>query len=300
MTVKPQLSASGLIDRSLQVLLPCAVFAAVLWPLDTPLIYLLPTLLVFLAVFVWEMLCPLQTPQFNVWHRWPANGLMWALNILIGSKLGLFCVLLAVSYKIPYGSGWVTQTFDNVFIVALFCILVLDVWHYVLHRLMHRWTWLWRMHQVHHSDRDFDLTTGLRFHPFEGAVNTVWMLIPTLALGMPFYALIANAIVILTMDYFTHANAQLPARLERWVRYVLITPSLHRIHHSLLTAEGRYNYSTTFSFWDRLFGTFKGRSAQKRAVPLTGVEEIPASRSKSIVHTLLMPFARLKITPDKK
>jgi sterol desaturase/sphingolipid hydroxylase (fatty acid hydroxylase superfamily) len=202
-------------------------------------------------------------------------------------------VLLAVSHKVSYGSGWVTETFDNVYVGALFCILVLDVWHYILHRLMHRWNWLWRIHRVHHSDRDFDLTTGLRFHPLEGAITTVWILIPILALGMPWYAIMANAVLTIMVDYFSHANAQLPPRAERLIRKVLVTPSMHRIHHSLLVPEDRYNYSTTFSFWDRMFGTFKERSAQKGPVPLTGVDEISAIRSSGSVHILLQPFVRL-------
>lgn len=289
----PAPSGTGLLARSLQVLLPCAVFAAVLWPIDPSPDYLLAMLLFFVVVLAWETCRPLQPPQLNVWRRWPAHGLMWALNMLIGSRLGQFLVLLAVSRNIPYGSGWVTETFDNPVLVALFCILVLDVWHYILHRLMHRWTWLWRMHRVHHSDRDFDLTTGLRFHPLEGAVTTAWMLIPVLVLGMPFDALVANAIVTLTVDYFTHANAQLPLRVERQVRKLLVTPCMHRIHHSVLAPEDRYNYSTTFSFWDRLFGTYKARSAQKRPAPLTGVEELSADQSSTSVDLLRMPFTRL-------
>ncbi|PTU31292.1 sterol desaturase family protein [Stenotrophobium rhamnosiphilum] len=289
-------SAAIVLARSAQILLPCAVFAAVLWAFDTEMIYVLPMLLFFIAVFAWEILSPLQALQMNVWQRWPANGLMWALNILIGSKLGQAIVLLAVSYQVSYGSGWLTDTFDNQILITLICILVLDVWHYFFHRLMHHWAWLWRIHRVHHSDRDFDLTTGLRFHPFEGAITTAWMLAPALALGMPWYALMANALLTLTVDYFTHANAQLPPRLERLARYLFVTPSLHRIHHSVLAPEDRYNYSTTFIFWDRLFGTYKSRSAQKGAAPLTGVEEIPATRSSGSIHTLLMPFNHFPAT----
>lgn len=293
MTQAPATTATGFLARGLQVLLPCTVFAAVLWPVDPSLHFLLAMLLFFVVILAWETWRPLQAPQLNVWRRWPAHGLMWALNVVIGSRVGQFLVLLAVSRNIPYGSGWIADTFDNPVAGTLFCVLVLDAWHYVLHRLMHRWTWLWRMHRVHHSDRDFDLTTGLRFHPLEGVVTTVWMLIPVLALGMPFYALVANAIITLTVDYFTHANAQLPPRVERQVRKLLVTPCMHRIHHSVLAPEDRYNYSTAFSFWDRLFGTYKARSAQKRRAPLTGVEELSAAQSSSSVDLLRMPFTRL-------
>ncbi|MES2489965.1 MAG: sterol desaturase family protein [Pseudomonadota bacterium] len=306
-TPQPQqpFSAAVVFARGAQVLLPCVVFAAVLWSFDAEMIYVLPMLLFFIAVFAWETLRPLQTLQMNVWQRWPANGLMWTLNMVIGSKLGQAIILMAVSYQVSYGSGWLTETFEDRVFIALFSVLVLDVWHYFFHRLMHSWGWLWRMHRVHHSDRDFDLTTGLRFHPLEGALTTAWMLAPALILGMPWYALMTNAILTLTVDYFTHANAELPPRLELWARYLLVTPSLHRIHHSVLAPEDRYNYSTTFIFWDRLFGTYKSRSAQKGAAPLTGVEEIPATRSSGSIHTLLMPFTHFPTTqksgrPPKK
>ncbi len=287
----PAPAATPLI-RTAQILLPCMLFAVVLWVYDTPLIYVLPMLLFFIGIFVWESRHPLVPLQMPAWQRWPANGVMWALNIVIGSRLGQACVLLAVGHGLSYGSGWLTRTFDSYLFIAVLSILVLDVWQYGLHRLMHRWGWLWRMHRVHHSDRDFDLTTGLRFHPFEGAVTTVWNLIPMLVLGMPWYAMMAHAVLTLVMDYFTHANAQLPSGVEQAVRRVLVTPSMHRVHHSVLVPEDHFNYGTIFSFWDRLFGSYREKSAQPGPVPLTGVEEIPVERSRGVIHALLLPFSR--------
>jgi sterol desaturase/sphingolipid hydroxylase (fatty acid hydroxylase superfamily) len=285
-------AARGWLMHAAQILLPCLLFAAVLQYYGTPLIYILAMLLFFVGILAWEIRAPALPPQMQNWQRWPANGLMWALNIAIGASLVPALIVIASGHGVSYGSGWLTQTFDSYTLITVISVLVLDVWHYLLHQLMHRWSWLWRMHRVHHSDRDFDLTTGLRFHPFEGAVTAVSALIPTLLLGMPFYALMTYALLVLVADYFTHANVQLPPGLERPLRKVLVTPSLHRIHHSVLAPEDRFNYGTLFSFWDRLFGTLKERSAQPRPVPLTGVEEIPAERSRGLVHSLLLPFMR--------
>lgn len=298
-TENPTAIDRGFLTRSAQIILPCVVFVVVLLAFETPLIYVLPMLLFFVFAFVWETKRPLLAPQLSTWKRWPANGVLWAISIVIGSKLGQACILLAASFNVSYGSGWLTRNFDSLLFIALISILILDVWHYLLHRLMHRWDWLWRIHRVHHSDRDFDVTTGLRFHPLEGAIATVWNLVPMLALGMPWYALMANAVLILTVNYFTHANAQLGPKAERVVRVLLITPTLHRVHHSLLEEEGRYNYSTIFSFWDRMFGTLQLRSAQTGAAPQTGVEGISAAQSQSVVQTLLMPFKRYVAVSEK-
>ncbi len=291
-TEAPASPVPGALIRAAQVFLPLVLFGVVLWVYDTPLIYVLPMLLFFVVFFVWETRAPLLPLQSQPWQRWPANGVMWAFNIAIGSRLGQACVVLAMSYGVNYGSGWLTRTFDSYLLITLISVLVLDVWHYLIHRQMHHWGWLWRIHRVHHSDRDFDITTGLRFHPFEGAITTAWGLIPALLLGMPWYALMANAVLSLTVDYFTHINAQLPPQAERFVRRGFITPSLHRIHHSVLVPEDHYNYGTTFSFWDRMFGTLKEQSAQTGPVPLTGVEEIPVERSRGVIQTLLLPFMR--------
>jgi len=289
----PQPSSLKWIRRGLQILLPCLLFTAVLLACDSPLIYVLPMLLFFVLVHAWEIRRPLLPLQTNTENRWPANGLMWALNIVIDSKISLVCIFLAVTYQIPYGSGWITRTIDSPILVAVLSILILDFWHYLLHRLMHRWTWLWRMHAVHHSDRDYDLSTGLRFHPLEGIVTTVWMLLPILALGIPVSALMAYTVVVIWANYFTHANVQFSERTDQWMRRVLITPTLHRVHHSLLVPEDHYNYGTIFSFWDAAFSTLRLRSAQAVLAPLTGVAEIPAERSAGILHALLMPFSRL-------
>lgn len=282
----------GLLVRAAEVLLPCLLFAGVFWMDETPLICVIPMLLFFVAFFVWEIRQPLMAQQRRSWTRWPANGLLWSINVLLCSRIGMPIVLLAAARGVNYGSGWLTETFDSPVLITLITVMVLDVWHYFLHRLMHRWGWLWRMHRVHHSDRDFDLTTGLRFHPLEAVVTLVWMFIPMLLLGMPYYALLINAALTLTVDYFTHANVPLPPAVERWARKLLVTPALHRIHHSLHGKEDRTNFSTTFIIWDRMFGTYLARSAQKGPAPLTGVQDIPAERSHGVVDTLLMPFIR--------
>lgn len=289
---EPAPARAGMFVRGAQVFLPCLLFAVVSWLYQTPLIVVVPMLLFFIAFLVWEIRRPLISPQMQSWDRWPANGVLWAVNIAVCSRMGVPIVLLAAGYGFKYGQGWLTHTFESPVLITLLTIVILDGWHYALHRLMHRWGWLWRMHRVHHSDRDFDLTTGLRFHPLEAAITVVWMFIPMILLGMPYYALLANAAFTLVVDYFTHANVQLPPTIEHWARKIFVTPSLHRIHHSLLASEDRHNYSTAFSFWDRIFGTYQDKSAQNGPAPLTGVAEIPVERSRGVIHILLLPFLR--------
>lgn len=294
---QPPPPAAGLLARSTLFLLMCGLFGGLLWWTKAPQIFWYAMPVLFCAVLLWEALRPAQNIQNSGWRRWPANGVLWALNMIIGGEVGQACVLLIVSLHLPYGRGWVTNTFDSLVTSTLFCVVVLDFWQYLFHRLMHRWAWLWRIHRVHHSDRDYDLTTGLRFHPLEGVLTIFWRLAPVVLLGMPREALLVNAMLVLWVDFFTHANVRLPSRLERALRTILITPALHRIHHSLDTTDDRRNFGTIFSFWDRFFETLRQRSVQKQPVPLTGVDNIPTARSLGTMHTLMMPFAPLPPAP---
>lgn len=151
---------------------------------------------------------------------------------------------------------------------VLLTVVLMDAAIYWQHRLMHVVPLLWRMHRVHHTDLGFDVTLGVRFHPLEIAFSMALKLALVLLLGPPMLGVVLFEILLTSASLFTHADFAFPARVERWVRAVVVTPSMHRIHHSVLRGETDSNYGFLLSAWDRLFASYTQR-------PLRPEHEMP-------------------------
>ncbi|MEO8134219.1 MAG: sterol desaturase family protein [Betaproteobacteria bacterium] len=151
-------------------------------------------------------------------------------------------------------------------------VLILDLFNYWWHRACHAVPWLWRLHRVHHSDTHLDATTGARFHVLETSLAIVLLIgFMTLA-GIPLWIELVRTVIVNPLVLTQHANVTFPARLDRAFRPVLVTPALHRVHHSLLRAEHDRNYGQIFSIWDRLFGTYSSPPAASLAVGVAGLD----------------------------
>ena len=166
--------------------------------------------------------------------------------------------------------GWgVLRNVDAlIWIEATVAVVVLDLVVYFQHRLLHAVPWLWRMHRTHHADVHFDVTTGVRFHPFEIALSTLIKGGAILVLGAAPAAVLVFEIILNAGSLFSHANGCLPARVDALLRRVLVTPDMHRVHHSIVIAEQNTNFGFNVSWWDRLFGTY-------RAAPVAAHESMP-------------------------
>lgn len=141
----------------------------------------------------------------------------------------------------------------------LAAFLLFDGWMYLWHRANHQFSFLWRFHRVHHSDPAMDVTTAIRFHPGELLISTALRLAVIPLLGISLYQLLVYEMVLLPVILFHHSNVQFPERGDRWLRWLLVTPALHRVHHSRLRNETDSNYASVFSAWDRLAGTSRLR-----------------------------------------
>jgi len=161
---------------------------------------------------------------------------------------------------------------------------------YLMHVLFHAVPALWQLHAVHHADPDFDLTTGVRFHPLQIVVATAIKLVAITALGAPVVAVLIFEILLSAGSMFTHSNVSLPAALERWVKYVLVTPDMHRVHHSVVRLEHDSNYGFCFSVWDRLLGTYRRASAGALDIGLAPWRD--ARDVATLMGALRMPFSR--------
>jgi sterol desaturase/sphingolipid hydroxylase (fatty acid hydroxylase superfamily) len=213
-------------------------------------------LAMFAALALWEAAAPSRRLRLSRLARWRANLGLAIVNVLVvrvalpGSALA-FAALAAEEgwgllnrFEVP---GWLA-------VVA--GVVVLDFVIYLQHVVFHAVPALARLHAVHHADPDFDLTTGIRFHPVEILLSTLIKLAAIAALGAPVLAVLIFEILLNATAMFNHANVSLPAWLEPWVRRVLVTPDMHRTHHSVVKAERDSNYGFCLSVWDRWLGTY--------------------------------------------
>ena len=150
-------------------------------------------------------------------------------------------------------------------------MVLLDLAIYLQHVLFHAVPALWRLHRMHHADLDFDVTTGLRFHPFEILLSMVIKLMVVVALGAPAVGVLVFEVLLNATSMFNHANLRLAAPLDRGLRLVLVTPDMHRVHHSVVPRETNSNFGFNLAFWDRLFGTYRAQPAAGHEAMAIGI-----------------------------
>ena len=180
--------------------------------------------------------------------------------------------------ELPY---WLT------FVLA---IVLLDLGHYVIHYLFHRVPFLWRMHRLHHSDPDFDFSTGVRFHPFEAVLEYGANLAVVLLVGPPLPAVLVFAFTYVLTTYWVHGNIRMPVGWDRALRRVFVTPDMHRTHHSENVLETNSNYGGMFSLWDRLFGNYVDEPERGHDGMVIGLREFRALRDIEMGGMLMNPL----------
>lgn len=229
-------------------------------PLE-PLIRLGAFIGVFAAMALWEIAAPRRRRTASRWLRWPSNLGITALNTVLlrlvfpSAAVGLALVAAARgwglfnNFALP---GWAA--------VAL-AVAALDLVIYLQHAMFHAVPALWRLHRMHHADLDIDVTTGARFHPVEILLSMVIKLAAVAALGAPALAVLIFEVLLNATAMFNHANVRLPPALDRVLRWVVVTPDMHRVHHSIVPAETNSNFGFNAPWWDRLFGTYRAQPA---------------------------------------
>ena len=235
-----------------------------------------------------ETLWPARARHFPRTRRWPAN---LALTIISTAMLRFLFPLLAVGAAVwaqSRGIGLFRLLALPFWASFLASLVLLDVLIYAQHWAMHRVPILWRFHRVHHTDRDVDATTALRFHPGEIALSMGLKMGAVIALGAPPAAVIVFEVVLNATAMFNHANWKMPRGIERALRLIVVTPDMHRIHHSLKREEMDRNYGFNLSWWDKLFGTYRA-AASAPDFPL-GLEHFQNEAPNGIAFVSLLPF----------
>ncbi len=246
----------------------------------------------FLLVAVWEALRPRRPRLQSRWTRWPMNLGLMVLDTLV-VRLS-FPVLAAGFAYDAEARGWgllnqVSWPFWAKFWLAF---LALDLVIYVQHWAFHRVPLFWRLHRVHHADLDFDASTGVRFHPVEILLSMGIKLAAVALLGPHFLAVVAFEVALNAGALFNHANASLPSWLEPRARLLVVTPDMHRVHHSVLAPETNSNYGFNFPWWDRLFGTYDAQPAEGHDGMTIGLPEYQDAERQGLGWSLALPFQK--------
>lgn len=248
----------------------------------------------FLAVLVlmmgWEWRQPRRLLSLPRAQRWPAN-----LGIIVVDSLVVrlvFPVLAVGAAELAEAKGWgLFHALDAPFGLALVAsLLLLDLIIYAQHVLFHKLPLLWRLHRMHHTDLDFDVTTALRFHPLEIVLSMLIKLAVVMLLGTPPLAVLLFEMILNATAMFNHGNARLPERWDRALRWLVVTPDMHRVHHSIRVEETDSNFGFNLPWWDRLFGTYRDQPRDGHAGMTIGLEYFRDWRAITLTGLLLQPF----------
>ena len=222
-------------------------------------------------------------------ERWVTNLSLSAMGSVVGALMAPVLAVSVAALASARGWGVLNLTAWNPWVEGLIAVVLLDLAIWAQHVAFHHVPWLWRLHSVHHADRDLDATSGVRFHPVEIGVSLLWKALVILALGPAVIAVLVFEIVLNATAIFSHSNLRLPVGLDRVLRSVIVTPAMHRIHHSVVEAETNSNYGFNLSVWDRIFRTYR---AEARGGLVLGLSEHQNARPARLVPSLLLPFAR--------
>jgi sterol desaturase/sphingolipid hydroxylase (fatty acid hydroxylase superfamily) len=212
---------------------------------------------VFAVMALWELLAPRRAWRVGRAPRWPGNlGILLLDAALVRLLFPVAAVGVAV---IAAQRGWGLLNIAPwpPVLEGVLGFLALDLTIYAQHVAFHKIPLLWRLHRMHHADLDIDVTTGLRFHPIEVLLSMLLKMAVVVLIGVPALAVIAFEVVLNATSMFNHSNAAMPLWLDRIVRLLMVTPDMHRVHHSVLRRETDSNFGFNLPWWDRLFGTYR-------------------------------------------
>lgn len=252
---------------------------------------------VLLVVSAFEYRWPRRPLVFGQSRQWSNYGLSLLNTLVLRFCLPWLAIDAALYAQqnrlglLHYGQAG--ETSGSLFATAVVYVamfFLLDMAIYWQHRAMHVIPLLWRLHRVHHSDRAIDCSTGLRFHPFEIVLSMLYKVLVVLAFGIPPEVVIVFEIVLNATSLFNHGNLNIPPRFDSILRHVIVTPDMHRIHHSQRVEETNSNYGFSVSIWDYLFHSYCPRPKDGQINMQIGLQEYQAAQQLSFVKLLTQPF----------
>jgi sterol desaturase/sphingolipid hydroxylase (fatty acid hydroxylase superfamily) len=253
-----------------------------------------------LAVALVEAFAPARAAGPDVGRRWLRN---FSLTLLDTAVVRLLLPVAGVGWAVfaaERGWGLLSLVDLPLWASVALTVVVLDLSYYLQHYLLHAVPLLWRLHRTHHSDIEYDFSTGVRFHPLEALFTAAFGMLFIVVLGAPPEGVMLSQILAVAVSFAEHANVMIPARVDRAVRVVFVTPNMHRVHHSVDHVEGNSNFSNMFSFWDRLFGTYVDQPAAGHDRMEFGLMEVRDRAQLTLPRLLAQPFVDLSASPSRE
>lgn len=248
---------------------------------------------VFAIVAIWELLAPQRVLSVSKSTRWANNLGLVVLNTALLRLLFPAAAVGVAAFCVANGWGVLNHFKAPWWLGVPLALIAMDFVIWLQHVMVHAVPALWRLHRVHHADLNFDLTTGLRFHPAEMALSMLIKFASVALLGPPLVAVVIFEVALNAGALFNHGNIRLPAGLDRALRWIIVTPDMHRVHHSVQEDEANSNFGFNLSLWDRLLGTYREQPRQGHLGMRIGVAgHTDPHTVVRLAGMLRMPFER--------
>ena len=249
---------------------------------------------VFLTLFVsvagWEVVAPRRQLVLAKGRRWLANMGLVVFNTVAVRLLVPTAAIGAAVFSAEHGWGLLNLIELPEWAEVVLAVVLLDLAIYLQHVMFHAVPLLWRLHMVHHTDLDYDLTTGSRFHTIEILLSMGIKLALVALLGPPAVAVLLFEVLLSGAATFNHGNIRLPLSVDRVLRWFLVTPDMHRVHHSVVPRETNSNFGFNIPWWDRIFGTYQDQPSSGHDGIQIGIDPVQERRPQSLLWMLLLPF----------
>ena len=245
---------------------------------------------IFIVLALWEVVGPRRKLSVSKGLRWINNlGIVFFNTLLLRFLAPLMAVGLAIMAE-EENWGLLNNIAINSYVKLFLAVLILDLIIYLQHVMFHTVPWLWRLHRMHHTDLDFDVTTGSRFHPIEIILSMIIKMLIVAALGAPPVAVVIFEVLLNATAMFNHGNIRIHINADRILRLLVVTPDMHRVHHSVKPDETNSNYGFNFPWWDRLLGTYKAQPEDNHLKMTIGLNQFRESRYLRFHWLLIQPF----------
>ena len=246
---------------------------------------------IFGLMALWEVLAPRRSLHASKIVRWTNNLGLVFFNSLVLRLLFPAAAVGTAFFAIEQGWGWFNYFVAPFWAAVLASVLVMDFCIWLQHVMLHAVPVLWRLHRVHHADLDFDVTTGTRFHTLEILLSMLIKVAVIVLLGPPVMAVVLFEVILNATSMFNHANVRIPATLDRFLRPIVVTPDMHRVHHSIEDDETNSNFGFNLPWWDRLFGTYRAQPRAGHEAMTIGIRTFRADKWCSwLPGVLAIPF----------
>ena len=255
-----------------------------------PLLRLSAFVAVFALMALWEVAAPRRKREFSRQWRWPQNIALLVIDIAFIRVMAPGAAIAVAMAGEVNGWGLLNVVQPPTWLGIPLAVAFLDLAIYFQHVAFHAVPTLWRLHRVHHTDLDFDVTTGTRFHPVEILISTGLKCAAVAAIGAPVVAVLAFELLLNASSMFNHGNVRMSGGLDRWLRWIVVTPDMHRVHHSIVFNETSSNFGFTMPWWDRLLGTYRAQPAGGHEGMTIGVDAFRSHADLRIDRLLIQPL----------